>query len=395
MLARLLAVALPAALAAAAPVRADELAEMAAALLRECPRYEDTRCASPRIDRIKHLLRDRIEAALTRASADVDPAVLERAPGIVPPRTRAEDGDSPDDGNADVGALDLSLRRNGADLELRTSIGITCGTDDSAYLYRWNGKGWRRYWQSEQPYARNGRYRPRQLTSVQVAPETGLVIATGVETWCSSAWHEAHYQLWRAAPGQGQRLLLDGRDFAYLGEIDGPLAARLGNDDDVYVEFLVASVDPALHSRPTLRHYRTEGGRVRRIDPIALSPVNFVEEWLTAAWPHAAAWTEPSARHSARHWHEATRDRRTGGVLTAESPDGAGRALRCRADGELWQVALDFPEASKTRRHAWFLVRKTDPYRFRLAAVAGRPWPNCTGDDDPDGRFRLLIPPRY
>lgn len=380
-------VAAPAALAA-------DLAEMTATLRQECARHQDTRCASPMIDRIKHRLRGQAEAALTRAPADADPEQLERLLAITLPRGKQERGCAPDDDNTDVGTLDLALRRHGADMELRTSVGITCGTDESAYLYRWDGARWRRFWQTEQPYAQGGRYRPRHLTSVQSAP-SGLVIATGVEEWCNSAWHEAYYQIWRAAPGQGQRLLLDGKDFAYLGDLTGPLTARLGASDDVYVEYMVASVDPALHSRPTLRHYRIDGDSVRRVDPIALTPINFIEEWLSAGWRQSAAWTEPSARPSAQGWHQATRDRRTGGVLTAAAPDGTGRAQRCRADDSLWQVALDFPEADKARRHAWFLVRWTEPYRFRLAAIAGRPWPNCTDLAERDDRLRLLMPPQY
>lgn len=382
-------------LLAAAPAAASDLADLTAALRQDCAKHQDTRCASPRLDRIKHLLRDRVEAALKRAPADLDPAQLERMLGITLPRGKEDRGCAPDDDNTEVGTLGLTLRRNGTDLELRTSVGIACGADESAYLYRWEGGGWRRYWQSEQAYAKGGRYRPRHLTSVQVVPETGLVVATGVEEWCDSAWHQAYYQIWRAAPGQGLRLLLDGSDFAYLGELTGPLTARLGEGDDVYVEYMVASVAPALHSRPTLRHYRIEGDRVRRVDPVALTPVNFVEEWLSAGWPQSAAWTEPAARESARRWHAATRDRRTGGVLTAEVPAGQDGARRCRADGSLWQVALDFPEAGKSRRQAWFLVRKTDPYRFRLAAIAGRPWPDCTASDGHDDRLRLLMIPQY
>ncbi|MGE5475132.1 MAG: hypothetical protein ACM3Q1_00615 [Bacteroidales bacterium] len=380
------------ALAAALPTRAGTLANDVAALQRDCEDRPDTICASPRVERIKARLRGSADAQLRNAPADLDAPTLERRLALGLPGTDDDGGCSSDPASGNgLGQLGLSLRRAGSDVEVRSSIGLTCASDESAYLYHWSGAGWRPYWRAEQRFARDDSYRPRQLTAVQRAPDHGLVLAAGVEQWCSSSWHRVYYQLWRAAPGQTQRLLLDGADFAFLPDIVGPLGARL-DGADAYVEYLVPSVDPALHSRGTLMHYRVDGDSVRRVDPIALSPSTFVEEWLTAPWPQSAAWTEPSAREAARQWHQATRDRRNGAALMAMFADGEGRALRCRGDRSLWQVALEFPEARPKQRAAWFLVRWQEPYRFRLAAVAAKPWPNCTEDADPNGRDRRLLP---
>lgn len=363
-------------LAAPIPAFAADLEAALAGLRGDCQAQPDTRCASPQVEPIKRALRLRVEHELTTAPATVDPARIERKLGLALPRAGGHGGCASDDEDADsLGQTGLSLRRDGDWLELRTSVGITCASDESAYLYHWDG-GWRRVWQAEYSYAKGGSYRPRHLTNVRHDRAHNLVLAAGVEEWCSSTWHQIYYQLWRAAPGQQQQLLLDGRDYAYLSEIVGPLETRL-DGDGLTVEYMVASIDPAQHSRLATRHYRLDGDRPRRVDPIALTPVNFVEEWLSAPWQQSAAWTEAAARGTAQGWHAATRDRRTGGSLLAEAPDDDSRALRCRGDTSLWQVAVNFPEARQSRQQAWFLVRWTEPYRFRLAAVGARPWPNC------------------
>lgn len=376
------------------PAPAANLADMLEALRQECGDRDDTPCASPRVDAIKRRLHTLADAEMAKAPAAMDPETLARRLNLALPGSDDDGGCSPGPEGAALGQLRLELRRAGSDVELRSSVGLTCAADQSAALYHWNGQNWRPYWRAVQRHGGAGGYRPRTLTAVRRDAASGLVMAAGMEQWCTSNWHRVYYQLWRAAPGRPQRLLLDGTDFAFLSEVDGPFEVRL-EGADLYAEYLVASLDSERHSRLAVRHYRVEGERVRRVDPIALDPVNFVEEWLGTPWPQSAAWTEPSAREAARGWHLATRDRRTGGSLMAEfdgETDVPGRALRCRADRDLWQVAVGFPEARAGRRQAWMLVRWTQPYRFRLAAIAARPWPNCPDDADPDGRMRRLLP---
>lgn len=376
------------------PAPAASLADTVEALRQECGDRDDTPCASPRVDTIKRHLHALADAEMAKAAATLDPETLARRLSLALPGSDDDGGCSPGPEGSGLGQLRLELRRTGPDVELRSSVGLICAADQSAALYHWSGAGWRPYWRAVQPFKGANGYRPRTLTAMRRDAKAGLVMAAGVEQWCTSNWHRVYYQLWRAAPGQKQRLLLDGMDFAFLSEGNGPFEARL-DGADLYTEYMVASLDPARLSRLAVRHYRVEGERVRRLDPIALDPVNFVEEWLGAPWRQSADWTEPAARDAARGWHQSTRDRRTGGSLTVEfdgDKEAPGRALRCRGDRDLWQVAVSFPEARAGKRQAWLLVRWNQPYRFRLAAIAARPWPNCGDDADPDGRQRRLLP---
>lgn len=44
----------------------------------------------------------------------------------------------------------VKLRPTSGFLALQTGVGIECGFDESAYLYRWQEGGWTRAWQNEQ-----------------------------------------------------------------------------------------------------------------------------------------------------------------------------------------------------------------------------------------------------
>lgn len=325
------------------------------------------------------------------AKAEPDITAIERR--LAEARIAADGGCAQFPGETDqFGQVSLSLRRVGQVLEARAAIGLTCGQDQRATLYRHDGTGWRRFW-------RGTAGTPMTIAALEVAadaPGGPLVLELARGDGCASSWRPIRTRLWRAAPGGSQRLLLERTDFAFLGKTDGPLAARL-DGADAYVEFMTASLDVSVPARPALRHYRVEGERVRRLDPIALDPADFVEEWLGAAWADGAAWSEPAFRDAAKGWHAALRGRNGAPSLSGEF---TGPPLRCRRDAnpwpglwpDLWQVGMTFADAPPRARAVWFLVRWTDPYRFRLAAIRHRPWPDCTEDADPSGRQRRLLP---
>lgn len=70
--------------------------------------------------------------------------------------------------------------------------------------------------------------------------------------------------------------------------------------NDVLVEFTVGSIDGGVHSRQAIRHYSIDQDQVQRIDPLALNPRDFVDEWLTHDWRAAAFWSDSASRRSVR-----------------------------------------------------------------------------------------------
>ena len=205
-----------------------------------------------------------------------------------------------------VGFLgELSLRREGGFLILRTAMGIECGFDESAYLYSWSAEGWRRVWQTERNNYTEKEYKPQTLYAVSVSPinrgNDYLVLTTGSESWCSSAWRHVYYRVFRLGPDLNAAPLLEGDESGYLAH-DPPIQGSIGRND-VLIEFTIRSIDSGVHSREAIRHYRIDHDKVRRVDPLALSPRDFVDEWLTRDWREAAFWSESEHRSTMSQWH--------------------------------------------------------------------------------------------
>ena len=198
---------------------------------------------------------------------------------------------------------DLKLRRSGVFLIAQTGVGIECGFDESAYVYGWSGEYWRRVWETEQDTYTEKAYRPQTIQSVLISPDNRandyLVLTLGVMPWCSSNWHDVYYRVFRLGPDPLAPPLVDGDEFAYIAGDDPPIRGSV-TVNDVLVEFPIRSIDTGVFARPAIRHYKIDHDNVKRVDPPALRPRDFMDEWLTHDWKESAFWSE-SATASAVH----------------------------------------------------------------------------------------------
>jgi hypothetical protein len=122
---------------------------------------------------------------------------------------------------------------------------------------------------------------------------------------------------------------------------------------------------------------------VRRVDPVALSPRDFVDEWLTRAWNESAAW---SASPALQQWHR---------KLHADfvAGDFVDPTMHCQTP-DLWQVTLEPHDAKKNfeaEPDVSFLVRWRPPYHFTMLGVSDRPWLRCTQADREADEWRTLF----
>jgi hypothetical protein len=263
-----------------------------------------------------------------------------------------------------------------------TGVGVRCGFDESAYIYAQDpSHRWRLLFQTEQDDYGKDEYAPQNFLSINVSPSgvawnepasPPLVLALGFSPWCSSNWNSLSTRLWRASGSTPTPLpLLDRNDALYLGD-DQIASARLTRRD-VLIEFRGHSIDSGTIIRSHVEHFLIEkGGKLERIAPIALSPNDFVEEWLTSRWEQARRWTDPSADKSV--------SARVHSSLRADFGDFDGVASRCRSHPNLWQVgfaAADMKNGYKSGPESYFLVRWMTPYRFTLVGTQRRPFRRC------------------
>jgi hypothetical protein len=336
----------------------------------------------PMLTTAKHQLRDWIESQLgsfdqngdaTRAAEKINASL--KLVSILP--TDADQNN--------LGSLgDVSLKLDSGLLIVTTSVGIVCEADQSVYGYKRVNNRWNRVWESEQNDYQH--YAPQTIDAVHVwqsyeaGQPTGsaYIMTLGNEWGCASNWHDVYYRIWRV-DSSGAKILVDGSHWAYLrgqsylvGSITNS-AMHFDGPVDALIEFTQQSVDGGVHNREAVRHFLIEGDHVRRVAPIALSPRDFVDEWMTHPWGESAQW---SSSPSLLEWHQRLHADWVGG-------DFRGPTRHCETP-DLWQVGFRPSDANRNFQRlppVYFLVRWTPPYRFTLAGASDRPSTDCTQPD--------------
>ncbi len=160
-------------------------------------------------------------------------------------------------------------------------LAIPCGDDDSLFLFRHDADGWhlvldreRNDYETVAGGAGGLEYR------VSAPDEHGsrLVLVSDINPWCSSMWQSIRWEVVRLNRGwRDPEQVASGRDTIYL---DTDLTLEV-TPDTFGLDFTGSSIDPGRVKRDYHRHYRVlPGNRLERVEPIAGSPLDFVEEWL-------------------------------------------------------------------------------------------------------------------
>jgi hypothetical protein len=268
-----------------------------------------------------------------------------------------------------LGELDVSFSRpNGepAWLQMSTDVGIPCGFDRSLYLYEWRDNRWARRFALEANDDREEQYGPQQSTELQVsAPDAKgarMVLITGTPPFCMSLWQTLYIRLFRV--DTGQTLLLEQTPLARILEGPANYSARL-EPAGARIEFYGFDNDPGIFIRKYVLRYRVNNGKIRRIEPTALSHLDFVDEWLSRPWAEIAAYSRPQLAA----WH----DRLYKGHLLI----GEYRAeQRCANPGE-WQVSFKLDKSI-----SYFSVLDRGANRYRMLSVSENPRPDCSGPNE-------------
>ena len=264
-----------------------------------------------------------------------------------------------------LGQIDVSFSHPEGEpdwLQMSTDIGIPCGADQSVYLYEWRNGGWDRRFVLEADAGEWDKYGPQNFVELQVSPNhangTRLVLTTGWPPACISLWHTLSTKLFRV--DAAQTLLVDHAEEANQGE---DVFARL-EPSGALIEFGGSSMDTDILIRPHVLHYSVGQNGAERIEPIALSAQDFVEEWLTRPWAEMAEWSEPPLAE----WH---------GKLHKDHVSGEYQAaIRCTPSGDT-EVATIVDEEM-----LYFSVAERGHYQFRMSGVSRNPRLDCSGPDE-------------
>ncbi len=368
-----------------------------AAMRGKEPGSDAVRGATPKLTVAKHLLRDWVESQLPALAQSGDEGALERKLNAELREAKLFCGESTPDQQpcpewTSIGYLnDIKFRRSGSFLILETSVGIECGADESAYLYSWSREGWQRVWQTEQNTYTKDAYKPQTIHSVLISPYSRandyIVLTLGSESWCSSSLHDVYYRAFRLGPDAEALPILEGAEWARIGD-DPPIRGSV-TVNDVLIEFNLVGggVDYT-----AVRHFKIDHDQVNRIDPLALSPRDFVSEWIFHDWTQMAIWSETANRSAMRNWHGKLHGDPNLGIFLYPT-------MHCPPTPDLWQVGLEFSNPptplGAEPKGTYFLVRWRPPYTFTMVEVSDHPSASCTEEDrKADDERRTLFPPQ-
>jgi hypothetical protein len=250
-------------------------------------------------------------------------------------------------------------------LFVTASVTVPCGSDDAVYMYHYALSGRTRVIEND----RAGYYGPDIVLSEPDSQGRRPLLIHFTSTQCNSAWMDMAYSVYRLSTSTSAAdLLLSDHHSFWLGN-DGPEFVL--QTEELMIEFLDRSVDGGIHNRTNIERFNFVDG-VRRVDPVAFQPQDFVEEWLVRPWSEMESRSDASTKT----WHDR---------LHADDVFGDyQRVVACTGLPGHWLISPDIDQKKRTH----FLVHDLGSYRYLMESVSetkpkGCPGPGLSGDSGP------------
>jgi hypothetical protein len=253
--------------------------------------------AGRRIETLKDRMRDFVRTMMACAPASVEPAALAAAMEQRGGVSRGQTGDAvppPPDRHGSLVAFEVSRVEARPDmLAVVATLAIKCGSDSMLILYRREGGRWHEVMvRRSEPYSqvKGGWGDLRFAVSPKDAQGNWFVATVSTTPWCTSAWQGMPYEFARPGPAPDRpRVFFRGENTIYLGnESDLTLRAER---DAFEIRHDGSSLDPDILVRRHVRRYSVAGESVRRVQSVAGTVRDFVDEWIASPWAEAKAWS--------------------------------------------------------------------------------------------------------
>jgi hypothetical protein len=176
---------------------------------------------------------------------------------------------------------------------------------------------------------------------------------------------------------QPPKPLLSSKHDFWLGN-DGPYFVL--RPDELTIEFLDRSIDMGVHNRTHIFRYNFANG-VRRLEPFAFQPQDFVEEWLTTPSSEVQSMSTSEAGEWRRKLHNVSYDQYFEVVACIAKPGRWSIGLQVTYEGE---KELEMPIQT------YFLVEDVGNYRYTLEAVSDEEFEGCPGEGSPSDKHPWL-----
>jgi len=290
------------------------------------------------------------EAYMNCQPQEPDPKrITQDLSALVPP--------NPSDENKFGSGLSFTVTLTGRLVSITAKFGIKCGDDTILLIFSPRENSWTEVLRWQAPSYKDvsgGFWSFQHQISPPDANGAWFVVTSHVMPWCSSTWSSIEYAILRPGP----KVLLKRSEGMWWGNEDfGTLAATQNTAD---IRFTNRGIDPEVHSRVFIRRYEIKGDTIKRVPPVAESPRDFVDEWISSPWTEAQHWSAPGLEtlHA-----------------KAKKSDWFKSIQKCSGQPDTVQIALTDYETEET--HLYFRV--TGETIFKMVSVRTTPDPNCNG----------------
>jgi hypothetical protein len=232
------------------------------------------------------------------------------------------------------------------------SATIPCGAEDSVYGYKFDDSGWRRVIDVHDQGMGDAKL---QLSDPDSSGQR-LLLVDWYSQQCVSTWRGTRYNVFRLDWDNGvARPAFEDHTGFWMGDDEWPLFVL--SPTTMTVEFSDSSVDASIHHRTKIQRYVFTPA-TQRVDPVALQPQDFAEEWLTRPWSEMESRSAPVTRSL----HESFGGRDTGGDYV--------EMTQCSPEQPVWLAGFDIDfigdkQLSKPRR-VYLQIRDLGNYRYRM-----------------------------
>jgi hypothetical protein len=267
-------------------------------------------------------------------------------------------------------------------------LDLPCGSTDAVYVYDYSQGKPQRILESLGTKDHDESI-PDILISKRDTSGNQSILTLRHAVQCGSSWNMLSYDLFLLSSTARSAVQKLGGEHGIWFGVDRPYQIRL-EPDDLLMELWDRSVDNAIHSRAHVLHFKATSSKAERVDPVALQPHDFVDEWLTRPWAEMESRSAASGNAELKKWHQ---------FLSGDFVSGDFLFVQqCREETDEWQIAVgmrwingkELPEDL----NVYFLVRQFGSYEFKMLDVSFERQEGCPGEAQPSSERQTLFPAR-
>jgi hypothetical protein len=194
-----------------------------------------------------------------------------------------------------------------------------------------------------------------------------FVVATHINPWPTSCWQGLFIDTVQPNELGMQSPMFHDEEYGYICD-DVPPYLRSVSTDGFQIQFSINSIDESQLSSISLMNYKVDDEDVIRVQPVALNPVNFVDEWIRRTWRDAQGSSSPGNMAKLQNDHSKLHSQGMGDFT-------AYRSCVTHSVSE-----VQFTENNGDGPNRYFLVKKNAD-GFTMLSVSDHATASCKGTD--------------